>query len=78
MSEQPDQLQWYRDLVATLSGKELEVLILASKGLTDKQIAAHIERSPFTVNAHMVGIFKKLEVNTRTEAAVIAAKAGIV
>ena len=78
MSDQPDPLQWFRDLVATLSGKELEVLILAANGLTNKEIAGQIHRSPHTINEHMVSIFKKLEVNTRAEAAVIAAKAGIV
>lgn len=60
-----------------LTAKETEVLRLASKGLSNKQIAFDMRVSPRTVQTHLASIFSKLGVSSRTEAVVTALKAGI-
>jgi DNA-binding NarL/FixJ family response regulator len=60
-----------------LSPRELEVLEMVSKGLTNKEIAQAIQVSHFTVRNHVRRIIDKLDVGDRTEAATLAIKQGI-
>jgi DNA-binding NarL/FixJ family response regulator len=53
-----------------LSHRELELLALLSKGLSNKEIAASLNISPPTVRTHLMHIYEKLHVRCRTEAAV--------
>jgi len=53
-----------------LSTREQEVLRLAAKGISNKQIAQQLDLSIRTVHAHMSHIFGKLGVASRTEAVV--------
>lgn len=53
-----------------LSAREQEVLRLAARGISNKQIASHLDLSIRTVHAHMSHIFDKLGVASRTEAVV--------
>jgi two-component system nitrate/nitrite response regulator NarL len=55
----------------SLSPRELEVLDLLAKGLSNKQIARALYVTPHTVKAHMTRILYKLGVSSRTEAAVM-------
>jgi len=59
-----------------LSERELDVLRLASKGLSNQEIADKFSLSLRTVQAHFSHIFNKLQVSSRTEAVVRALKAG--
>ncbi len=52
----------------SLTEKEIEVLKLASKGLSNKEIASEMGISPRTVQSHMASIFGKMSVGSRTEA----------
>jgi len=59
-----------------LSEREMEVLKLAAKGLSNQDIANDLCLSLRTVQAHLGHIFNKLQVSSRTEAVVRALKEG--
>jgi DNA-binding NarL/FixJ family response regulator len=59
-----------------ISERELEVLKLAAKGMSNKEIAAELSLSVRTVQSHLGNIFDKLGVNSRTEAVLRAIKEG--
>jgi DNA-binding NarL/FixJ family response regulator len=59
-----------------LSERELEVLRLAGRGLSNKEIGQTLVISPRTVQAHMANIFSKLQVGSRTEAILYAIRQG--
>ena len=59
-----------------LSKRETEVLRLASRGLSNQDIANELCLSLRTVQAHLGHIFNKLQVSSRTEAVVHALKEG--
>lgn len=61
-----------------LSPRELEVLDMIAKGLTNKEIAQVLTISQFTVRTHVVHIFAKLAASDRTEAVAIASRQGII
>lgn len=63
---------------SVLHGRELEVLKLAAKGMTNRQIANELNISENTVGTHLVKIFRKLEVQSRTEAILYALKEGLI
>lgn len=59
-----------------LSDREIEVLKLATRGLSNQEIADELCLSLRTVQAHIGHIFNKLQVSSRTEAVVRALKEG--
>jgi DNA-binding NarL/FixJ family response regulator len=61
-----------------LTPRESEVLTFLSKGFTIKEIASLMGIKWFTVNDHIKSIYKKLNVSSRAEAAVMASKQGLV
>jgi two-component system, NarL family, nitrate/nitrite response regulator NarL len=61
-----------------LTPRETEVLTYLSKGFTIKEIASLTGIKWFTVNDHIKSIYKKLNVSSRAEAAVLASKQGLV
>ena len=61
-----------------LSDREVEVLTLIAQGSSNKSIADSLNIGQSTVKTHIQSIFRKLEVNDRTEAVTIAVKKGII
>lgn len=61
-----------------LKPRELEVLTLMCKGLTNPQIAAHLYLSRATVKYYVSEILAKLNLSTRTEAVAYAIENGLV
>jgi DNA-binding CsgD family transcriptional regulator len=62
---------------AGLSAREVEVLRLVAKGLTNAQIAKELFISPRTVNAHLGSVYHKIGSSTRAEATRFASEHGI-
>ena len=62
---------------AQLTRRELEVLGLLTEGLQDAEIAGRLFLSERTVHSHVSAILRKLDVRTRGQAAVAAAKLGV-
>ncbi|MGE0903398.1 MULTISPECIES: response regulator transcription factor [Dehalococcoides] len=61
-----------------LSPREIEILQLASKGLSNREIADKLELSMRTVKAHLSNIFNKMRCSCRTEAIVKGFREGYV
>jgi DNA-binding NarL/FixJ family response regulator len=60
-----------------LTDRETEVLLLAAKGQSNRQIADKLSLSMRTVQAHLRNVFNKLNVGSRTEAVISALKNGL-
>lgn len=61
-----------------LSKRELEVLELMARGLSNDEIAANLFVSLNTIKTHSSRLFEKMEVKRRTQAVDFAKKAGII
>jgi NarL family two-component system response regulator LiaR len=59
-----------------LGNREMEVLALTAKGMSNKDIAKQLTLSERTVQTHLVSIFKKLSVSSRTQAVLYALRKG--
>lgn len=60
-----------------LSAKGLEVLTMAARGLSNKEIGSALGVSEATVKSYFVDVFQKLNVRSRTEAVFVALKSGL-
>jgi DNA-binding CsgD family transcriptional regulator/tetratricopeptide (TPR) repeat protein len=67
-----------RENPAGLTARELEVLPLIAEGLRNSQIAKRLVVSEKTVDHHVSAILRKLDVQTRGEAAAEAARLGLI
>ena len=64
-------------LITELSDRELEVLGLIAKGMSNAEIAARLVLSEKTVKGHVSNILSKLQLTDRTQVAVYAWREGI-
>ncbi len=64
--------------IEELSGREYEVLQLLARGMSNRQIAGELFISEKTVKNHVSSVLRKLSVNDRTQAVILALKAGLV
>ncbi len=62
---------------SVLTDREVDVLRLAGKGLSNREIALRLNLSPRTVQAHLANIFGKLQVSSRTEAVMTGLRRGL-
>ena len=51
-----------------LSGREVEILLQAARGMSNQQIATSLHLSEATVKRHLANIYNKIGVASRTEA----------
>jgi Response regulator containing a CheY-like receiver domain and an HTH DNA-binding domain len=61
-----------------LTPKELEVLRMIGRGMTNRQIAMETRLTDNTIKAHLRNLFRKLGVTNRAEAAAIAVRRGLI
>lgn len=61
-----------------LSAREMEVIRLIAEGLSNKEISARLNLSEKTIKNHISRIFSKLSICARSQAAVHAAKLGLI
>ncbi|MBQ6969218.1 MAG: response regulator transcription factor [Synergistaceae bacterium] len=61
-----------------LSGREREVLVLAARGMSSKEVAKQLFISERTVQTHLASIYDKLGSRNKTEALLLALKYGVV
>jgi len=60
-----------------LHSREVEVLELAAKGMTNKEIADKLKITNHTVRNHLVNVFRKLGVQSRTAAVLVYLQCGL-
>jgi len=65
-------------LAERLTGREIEVLRLVARGLSNAELAAELFLSPLTAKTHVSRILTKLGVRDRAQLVVIAYEAGLV
>jgi two-component system NarL family response regulator len=67
-----------RESDAGLSPRELTVLELVARGLSNKEIQTALSMAEGTLKNHLKRIFDKLGVTDRTKAAMVAVKRGVI
>lgn len=67
----------YREQLAGLTPREEEILKLLATGESNREIGNRLFISEQTVKNHVASIFRKLHVNDRTKAAILAVKLGL-
>lgn len=72
----PDVLSNIQQDYGGLTEREMDILRLVGKGLTNKEIGRTLYISDRTVQAHLSNSFSKLDVNSRTEAVMHAVRQG--
>jgi two-component system, NarL family, response regulator LiaR len=65
-------------LAEPLTERETEVLKLIARGKANKQIAKELFVAMSTVKTHVINLYRKLGVSSRTQAALYAARVGLV
>lgn len=60
-----------------LTGREIQILALIAQGLHNGEVAKKLSRSPRTIDHHVAGIYAKLGVNSRVQAAKAAGDLGL-
>ena len=75
--ERERQEERYREQLAGLTTREEEILKLLATGESNREIGKRLFISEQTVKNHVASIFRKLQVNDRTKAALLAVKLGL-
>ncbi len=71
-SRENNNIQTNKQITSELTAKEKEVLQMAAKGASNKQISEKLFVKEVTVKSHLNSIFKKLHVENRTQAVLLA------
>jgi DNA-binding CsgD family transcriptional regulator len=77
LSEMPKEAEAPPAYPAGLSAREIEVLKLVARGMTNVQVATELFVSPRTVNARLGSIYHKIGSHSRAQAARFASEHGL-
>jgi DNA-binding NarL/FixJ family response regulator len=72
------ELERRRHIEGQLTEREREILVIAAKGLTAREIAVRLGIRERTVTTHLARIYGKLGVGNRLSAITVAARSGLV
>ena len=67
-----------RSGLAALTAREREILVLVAAGMSNKEIAAELVISERTARTHVSNVLGKLNLTSRTQAALVAVREGLV
>jgi len=76
-NQQREQDRVARESLARLTPREREILQALAEGLNDKAIGQRLHISTETARTHVVNILRKLNVDSRLQALVLAARYGV-
>lgn len=65
------------DWLTGLTARELDVLKAVTRGLSNKEVGRELGLAEVTIKLHLRSIFRKMGARSRSDAAVIATKAGV-
>jgi two-component system, NarL family, response regulator len=68
----------HRLSVPALTPREIAVLELVAKGLSNREIGAALSTKPGTIKTHLERVYAKLGVGDRTAAALMAIERGLI
>jgi len=77
MTDQVRRIYEMRKTLPDLTPRELELLRLMARGLTNKDISSVLEISVDTVKSHLRHVFAKMDVESRAEAVSEAIRRGL-
>jgi len=63
--------------LAGLTPREVEILALVGRGMSNQEIAAHLVLSPLTAKTHVSRLFTKLDARDRAQLVVLAYETGV-
>ncbi|HXA63386.1 MAG TPA: response regulator transcription factor [Streptosporangiaceae bacterium] len=75
---QDDQVATLHRDLSTLTPRELDVLQLLAKGLSNAELATELQLSETTVKTHVTRILSKLNLRDRAQAIVVAYETGLI
>lgn len=77
-AEISNENQREKDIFDGLTEREIEILRLIARGMTNRQVSNHLWISERTVDNHVQNIYKKLNISDRTQATLYAVRKGII
>ncbi|GAA2350432.1 response regulator transcription factor [Dactylosporangium salmoneum] len=76
-AKQQDTATLHRDL-STLTPREMDILRLIARGLSNQELARQLQISETTVKTHVTRVFTKLGIRDRAQAIIVAYETGLI
>ena len=73
----PESTPAYDERLESLTPREVEILALVGRGMSNQEIAQHLVLSPLTAKTHVSRLFTKLDARDRAQLVVLAYETGL-